>query len=177
MKRNCDSCINVIYSNQEDVLKALKILKHNEIRIDEIYSPVPVEFAGEYYLRHKSYLPEAGFTGGLLGGVAGFILQWWVSGAYPVQIGGKPFLPYLNFVPVVFECMVLGAFLAMVAAFLLRLKLGPGFRKQLPYRKVSDSEFMITIVVDPEDTLSLREKVSLLLDELKPAQIEHTIFL
>ena len=177
MKKNCDSYINVICSSREELINALKILKSNKIRIEKIYSPVPLELAGEYILTRRSYLPEVGFTGGLLGAAVGFILQWWVAGAYPVQIGGKPSLPYLSFVPVVFECMVLGAFIAMVTAFLWRLKLGPGSRKHLPHRGVTDHEYMITIGVNPADPDSLRKKVSLLLDELKPVQIEHTLFI
>ena len=55
-------------------------------------------------------------AGGLLGGIGGFGLQYWVSVIeYPTIAGGKPFLSWPSFIPVTFETTVLVA--AVFAVF------------------------------------------------------------
>jgi hypothetical protein len=57
--------------------------------------------------------------GGLLGGLGGLALQYWVSVvAYPLNVGGKPFFSLPAFVPVTFECAILAAALFAVLGML-----------------------------------------------------------
>ena len=46
-------------------------------------------------------------------------LEWWVSTrAYPLVISGKPFFSWPAFVPIMFECGVLGGATGAVLGFL-----------------------------------------------------------
>ncbi len=58
--------------------------------------------------------------GGILGGLGGYCRsQYWVSAiAYPLNIGGKPLHSWPAFIPVTFECTILGAALSRVLGML-----------------------------------------------------------
>ena len=58
--------------------------------------------------------------GGIVGVLTGFGLQDWVSAiAYPLNIGGKPFISWPAFIPVTFELTILFAALAAVLGMLV----------------------------------------------------------
>jgi hypothetical protein len=85
----------------------------------DAYSPFPIEELHEAMGAHHSRLPLIVLIGGLVGCISGFALQYWVSViAYPVNIGGRPFNSWPAFIPVTFECTILGASLAAVLGML-----------------------------------------------------------
>ncbi len=87
-------------------------------RIDA-YSPIPIEDLAADLGRQPTRLPILTFVGGLLGGIAGYALQYYVSVvAYPLNVGGRPLHSWPAFVPVVFEMTILGAALTTVLGML-----------------------------------------------------------
>lgn len=85
----------------------------------DAYSPFPIEELHDAMGGHHSRLPLIVFIGGLAGCLAGFLLQYWVSViAYPVNVGGRPFNSWPAFIPVTFECTILGASLSAVLGML-----------------------------------------------------------
>jgi hypothetical protein len=64
-------------------------------------------------------MPIIVLCGGILGGLGGLALQYWVSVvAYPLNIGGKPFFSLPAFIPITFECTILLAALSCVLGML-----------------------------------------------------------
>jgi hypothetical protein len=85
----------------------------------DAYSPFPIEELHQAMGAHHSRLPLIVLIGGLVGCIGGFALQYWVSVmAYPLNIGGRPFNSWPAFIPVTFECTILGASLAAVLGML-----------------------------------------------------------
>jgi hypothetical protein len=85
----------------------------------DAYSPFPIEELHEALGAHHTRLPLIVLIGGLLGCVGGYLLQFWANAvAYPLNVAGKPFNAWPMFIPVTFECTILGASLAAVLGML-----------------------------------------------------------
>ena len=85
------------------------------------YSPFPIhEIFGAMRLEDRR-VPWLVLGGGIAGLGAGLGLQVWVSAfAYPLNIGGRPYLSWPMFVPVTFELTILfAAFAAVFGMFIL----------------------------------------------------------
>jgi hypothetical protein len=81
----------------------------------DAFSPFPIHEIFEAMHLHDKRVPRIVLVGGLVGLMAGLGLQVWVSAfAYPLNIGGKPFLSWPMFVPVTFELTILFAALSAV---------------------------------------------------------------
>ncbi len=79
----------------------------------DAYSPIPIEELSEALGLPRTRLPRLVLGGGILGGLAGYGLQYWSQViAYPLNIGGRPFHAWPYFIPVAFETTILGAALA-----------------------------------------------------------------
>ena len=87
----------------------------------DAYSPIPIEELSEALGLPRTRLPFLVLVGGIVGGLAGYGLQYWTQAvAYPLNIGGRPFHSWPQFIPVAFETTVLGAALtAFVGMWLL----------------------------------------------------------
>jgi Alternative complex III, ActD subunit len=85
----------------------------------DAYSPFPIEELHEALGAHHTRLPMLVLIGGALGCLGGYGLQAWVAAvAYPVNVGGKPFISWPAFIPITFECTILVAALTTVLGML-----------------------------------------------------------
>ena len=85
----------------------------------DAYSPVPIEELHDALHMHDERLPKIVLGGGIIGALAGYGLQYWVStNAYPLNIGGRPLHSWPMFIPVTFETTILFAALSAVLGML-----------------------------------------------------------
>jgi len=88
-------------------------------RCMDAYSPLPIEELHGALKAHHTRLPLVVLIGGIVGCVSGYLLQWWASTiAFPLNVGGKPLHSWPAFIPVTFECTILGAALSAVFGML-----------------------------------------------------------
>jgi Protein of unknown function (DUF3341) len=88
------------------------------------YSPYPIEELSEAIGFTRNSLPLIVFCAGVLGGLSGFFMQYWMEVIdYPVNVGGKPFNSWPAFIPITFECTILFAAFAAVFGMLALNKL------------------------------------------------------
>lgn len=140
------SIIYGYFTDEPDLLKAIKELQERGIQIEDVRTPFPVHGLDSILKYRRSGLPKIAFVAGLAGGAIGLLFQIWVfTQAWPLVIGGKPFLSLLSFIPVTFELAVLFAAIAMVIAFLVRSNLGPGSIPDILDDEVTNDHFQIIL--------------------------------
>ena len=92
---------------------------------------------------------------GLSGAALGMLMQWWTStSANALVISGKPFFSWPAFVPIMFECGILGAASGALLGFLIMARL-PRHHHALfnseRFTQVTDDTFFISIEsTDPQ---------------------------
>jgi len=107
------------FDNPTDLVHAAKGAFDAGYRKMDAYTPYPLEEAAEAIGSHHNRVPLVTLIGAMLGMIGGYSLQYWVSVVnYPINVGGKPFHSWPAFIPVTFECAVLGASLAAVFGML-----------------------------------------------------------
>jgi hypothetical protein len=121
----------------------------------DAYSPVPVEGLAEALGEKKSPVPAMVLTGGVLGGVGGYFLQYYASVIdYPIVVGGKPYHSWPAFVPVAFETTILAAALAAVVGMIIVNRLPmpyhPVFNVPRFERASRDRFFLCLEAADPK---------------------------
>jgi hypothetical protein len=103
-----------------DLLAAARRAHEKGYRKLDAYSPFPIEGLDEAVGFPSSRLPLIVFAGGILGGLGGYLMQYYTAViSFPVNIGGRPFHSWPAFIPVTFESTVLGAALAAVLGMFL----------------------------------------------------------
>lgn len=112
---------------------------------------------------------------GLSGAALGMLMQWWVAAkAYPLVISGKPFFSWPAFVPIMFECGVLGGAFGAVFGFLLQARL-PRHHHALfnskTFAKVTDDGFFISI--EAADPRFEEKETTELLSKLGAVHVEN----
>ncbi|HEV6968271.1 DUF3341 domain-containing protein [Roseateles sp.] len=81
------------------------------------YSPFAIEGLAEAVGFPRSRVPAITLLGAVLGGLLGYLMQWYSAVvAYPINVGGRPLHSWPMFVPVTFELTVLGGALAAFGA-------------------------------------------------------------
>ena len=76
----------------------------------DAYSPFPIEGLAEAIGFHHDEVPLVVLIGGIIGGLTGYLMQYWISVvSYPVNVGGKPYHSWPAFIVVTFEMTILFA--------------------------------------------------------------------
>jgi hypothetical protein len=104
------------FDHPQDLIDAIERVREAGYTKIDAYTPYPIEEVWEAIGHHRSPVPFIVLCGGIIGGLSGFFLQYWVAAVeYPLNIGGRPFNSWPAFIPVTFECTILGAVLSAVA--------------------------------------------------------------
>lgn len=115
----------------------------------DAHTPFPVHGLDKAMGLRRSMVSLFVLVMGLSGAVLGMLMQWWVAEVgYALVISGKPFFSWPAFVPIMFECGVLGGASGAVLGFLIMARL-PRHHHALfnseRFAKVTDDTFFISI--------------------------------
>ena len=112
------------FENPTDLVAAAQKVYSLGYRRINGYSPYPIEELSEAIGFTKTSLPLIVFIGGLVGGITGFLMQYWIEVIdYPINVGGKPYNSWPAFIPITFEMTVLFAAFSAVLGMLILNKL------------------------------------------------------
>jgi len=108
------------FDTPDELLAATQRAREAGYRQMDAYTPFPIEGLAEALGFHRTRLPLIVLLGGIVGGVGGYLMQYWIAAIdYPLNIGGRPLHSWPAFIPVTFELTILGAALAAVLGMLV----------------------------------------------------------
>ena len=101
------------------LLKAAHKIREAGYTRTDAYSPFPIHGLAEAIgFRERAVAPIV-LAGGLTGLIAGYGLEYWTQVIqYPLNIGGRPYHAWVNFIPPAFETTILFAAFAAVFGML-----------------------------------------------------------
>jgi len=161
------------FEDPTDVVTAARRTYEEGYRRINAYSPYPIEELSEAIGFHKTILPVIVLIGGILGGLAGYLLQYYVHVIdYPLVIGGKPLHSWPAFIPITFECTILAAAFSAVFGMLALNKL------PMPYHPVfNNPRFALAtrdrffLVIEARDPKFNHEETTRFLQSLNPYEV------
>jgi len=103
------------FENPTALAAAAHKVREKGYRKVEAYSPFAIEEVNEALGLHSNKLPLLVLLGGILGGLSGYFLQYYVAVIdFPLNIGGRPLHSWPSFIIITFELTILFAALSTV---------------------------------------------------------------
>lgn len=133
-----------VYEDEEVLLKAMDELQSNDIKIKDVFSPIPLHGVFER-LNLTTRLPLTTFIYGAIGTISVFAFLYWTSVvSYPLKFGGKP-LNTLSFIIIMFVLTIFVGTLFTFLTYFIREKLWPGKQVELAVPRTTNDQFAIVI--------------------------------
>jgi hypothetical protein len=108
------------FDNPTSLILAARQTHAEGYREVDAYSPFPIHELFDALDAHDHRVQRNVLLGGIIGGLGGFGLCYWVSAiAYPLNVGGRPFNSWPAFIPVTFELTILIASFAAVLSWIV----------------------------------------------------------
>ena len=103
------------FHSADELIEAVHKAREEGYQHMDAFTPYPIEELSEALGHHRSKLPAIVLTGGILGALGGYALQYWSQVIeYPMNIGGRPFHSWPAFIVPTFEMTILGAALSAI---------------------------------------------------------------
>jgi hypothetical protein len=107
------------FDNPTALVAAARAARERGYRKLDAYSPFPIEELSDALHLHHNKLPLIVLFGGIIGGLSGYLLQYFVTVIYyPINIGGRPLHSWPSYIVITFETTILLAALACVLGLL-----------------------------------------------------------
>jgi hypothetical protein len=145
-----------VFAHADDFLLALRRLRAEDFRIETFFSPVRLPEAQEIVYRKPSIVRLITLLGGIAGGLAIISLAVYAHVSFNLIVGGKPILPWIPWVVICFEGVILGAVLSTVAAWILKARL-PRLKPVVGYNpRFSQDRFGVLVVCTDTERASAK---------------------
>src|SRR3954454_7148289 len=143
------------FDNPTDAVAATHRAYAEGYRRMDAYSPYPIEELSDAVGFHKTRVPLVVLCGAILGGLSGYMLQYWISViSYPLNVGGRPMHSWPAFIIVTFEMTILfggiSAVVGMLALNGLPMPYHPVFNNPRFTSASRDKFFLCIEAADPK---------------------------
>ena len=147
--------VSAIFSTPNDIVRAASAVRDAGYTKFDVHTPYPIHGLDRAMGLKETKLGFVTLAAGIMGAAGMISFASWVAVVdYPQVIGGKPYWSWPAFVPVTYEIAVLLAVLGTVGAMIAFFFKFPNISHPLhdtPYmKKVSSSQFGVTIQADDE---------------------------
>jgi hypothetical protein len=166
------------FDNPSALVTAAHEARARGYRKMEAYSPFPVEALDEALHLPKSKLPLIVLLGGILGGLTGYLMQYYVTVIYfPINIGGRPLHSWPMYIVITFELTVLFASISAVLGLLALCNL------PMPYHPVFNvprfalaSRNRFFLLIQATDPLFDRQATEDFLEHLEAREVSEVAY-
>jgi Alternative complex III, ActD subunit len=163
------------FDNPTALVTAARAAREKGYRKMDAYSPFPVEELSDALHLHHNRLPLIVLIGGILGGLTGFLLQYYVTVIYfPINIGGRPLNSWPAYIIITFELTILFGALSTVLGLLalcgLPMPYHPTFNVPR-FALASRNRFFLCI--ESDDPLFDQEKTATFLESMEPREVSE----
>jgi hypothetical protein len=142
------------FDSAEALLRAAEATRAAGYTKADAFSPFPIHGLAEAFgFRERAVAPIV-LAGGITGLAGGWGLQYWTQAIdYPMNIGGRPYNAWVNFIPPAFETTILFAAFAAVIGMLVLNGLPrpyhPVFNVERFSHASQDAFFLVIEATDP----------------------------
>lgn len=162
-----------VYEDEDVLLKAMDKLQENNIKIADVYSPIPLHGVFEK-LKLTTRLPLATFLYGAFGTLSVFGFLYWTSVvSYPLKFGGKP-LNTLSFIIIMFVLTIFIGTLFTFLTYFIREKMYPGKKVKLPVPETTNDKFAVIIEKHADMSKADSEKINEILKDTGAVEVKET---
>jgi len=141
--------ITAEFEETEPLIMAARAARQAGYSRMDAYTPMPVEGLSDAIGFRNKQMPALMFCGGLIGASLGYFMQWFANTqSYILNLGGRPYHTWPNFIVITFECTVL--FTAFTGVFGMLILNGlptlyhPMFNVE-GFERASQDRFFLTI--------------------------------
>jgi hypothetical protein len=166
------------FDTPTELVQAAKRSYADGYRKMDTYSPFPIEEASEAIGFHKDRVALIVLIGGILGGLSGYLLQYWINVInYPLNVGGRPYHSWPSFIIVTFEMTILFAGISGVVGMLalngLPMPYHPVFNVPRFKEATNDKFFLCIEAADPKFDRVETERFLASLNATNVSEVPH----
>lgn len=163
------------FDNPSSLVSAARAAYDKGFRKLDAYTPFPIEELSDVLHLHKNKLPLIVLCGGILGGLTGYLMQYYVTVLYfPINIGGRPLHSWPSYIIITFELTILFAAISAVLGLLglcgLPMPYHPVFN--VP-RFATASRDRFFLCIESSDPLFDPQKISGFLETFDPKEVSE----
>jgi hypothetical protein len=163
------------FDNPTDLVNATRTVCEQGYKKLDTYTPFPIEELNDILHLHKNKLSLIVLCGGILGGLTGFLLQYFVTVIYfPINVAGRPLNSWPSYIIITFELTILlgclSATIGMLALCGLPMPYHPVFNVPR-FSAASRDRFFLCI--EATDPLFDVEKTSGLVQSLEAKEVSE----
>ncbi|MEZ5014298.1 MAG: DUF3341 domain-containing protein [Chitinophagales bacterium] len=149
-----------LYDDEVTLIKAVKTVRAEGLKIDDCYTPFPVHGLDDAMGLRMTRLHSAGFIFGATGTLTALTFILWVTtNNYPIDYGGKPYLSLPAWIPITFELTVLFASVGMFLTYLYLNRLAPGVKPDIVDERTTSHLFAVSLEIDDHTSDQKKEDI------------------
>ncbi len=163
------------FDNPTSLVNATRAARDEGYRKLDAYSPFPIEELTDALHLHRNKLPLIVLCGGILGGLTGYLMQYYITvWDFPINVAGRPLHSWPAYIIITFELTILFGAISAVLGLLglcgLPMPYHPTFNVPR-FALASRNRFFLCI--EAQDPLFDKEKTSAFLETLEPREVSE----